>query len=277
MADDLGSSESKESQNDSAAPAPARDPTMACETPENVLQRTTALSESGLPESGPSESGLDEPGAQATGAACGPDTPERPDTPEEGGSLTTAEFESMTNEIARPLFATALRLTRNRDDAEDLVQEALYRGFRSLSTFRKGSRFRAWMFRILHNVFINRVRRQQLAPRATDPADLAPSDHDHPIPDLRDIRELPEVADRHFDERVKAAVDSLPDAFRVPMVLFSLGALSYQEIADALEIPIGTVMSRLHRARRHLRTELADYAREHGLAPDPHAPEGAGS
>jgi len=179
--------------------------------------------------------------------------------------LSTAEFESMTTEIARPLFATALRLTRNRDDAEDLVQEALYRGFRSLSTFRKGSRFRAWMFRILHNVFINRIRRQQLAPTATDPTELRPSDRDHPIPDIREIGELPGVADRHFDECVKAAVDSLPDTFRVPMVLFSLGGLSYQEIAETLDIPIGTVMSRLHRARRHLRVELAEYAREHGL------------
>ena len=179
--------------------------------------------------------------------------------------LSNAEFESMTTEIARPLFATALRLTRNRDDAEDLVQEALYRGFRSLSTFQRGSRFRAWMFRILHNVFINRIRRQKLAPRAVDPTELQPSDHEHPIPDIRDIGELPEVADRHFDERVKAAVDSLPETFRVPMVLFSLGALSYQEIAEALDIPIGTVMSRLHRARRHLRTELAEYARERGL------------
>ena len=272
MADELGSSETNESQNDSAAPAPGRDPTMACETPEPVLQETTPLHKSAL-----HRSGLHGPEPRATGTGCGPDTPERPDTPEQGGSLTTAEFESMTNEIARPLFATALRLTRNRDDAEDLVQEALYRGFRSLSTFRKGSRFRAWMFRILHNVFINRIRRQQLAPRATDPTELVPSDHEHPIPDLREIGELPEVADRHFDERVKAAVDSLSDTFRVPMVLFSLGALSYQEIADALEIPIGTVMSRLHRARRHLRIELADYAREHGLAADPQTPEGAGS
>jgi RNA polymerase sigma-70 factor (ECF subfamily) len=184
---------------------------------------------------------------------------ERPD------SLTAAEFESMTTELSRPLFATALRLTRNRDDAEDLVQEALFRGFRSLHTFRKGSRFRAWMFRILHNVFINRIRREQLAPAATDPTDLNPSDHDHPIPDLRSLGELPKVADRHFDERVKAAVDGLPESFRQPMVLFSLGGLSYQEIADTLEIPIGTVMSRLHRARKLLRSDLAEYARDRGL------------
>ena len=182
--------------------------------------------------------------------------------------LSTAEFETMTTEISRPLFATALRLTRNRSDAEDLVQEALFRGFRSLHTFQKGSRFRAWMFRILHNVFINRIRRAQLAPAATDPADLNPSDHEHPIPDLRTMGDLPGVADRHFDERVKAAVDGLPESFRAPMVLFSLGALSYQEIADTLEIPIGTVMSRLHRARKQLRQDLSEYVRERRLDGD---------
>jgi len=202
----------------------------------------------------------DDPGSAET---------DRADDASSGASredLTPAEFESMTAEIARPLFATALRLTRNHDDAEDLVQEALYRGFRSLHTFRRGSRFRAWMFRILHNVFINRIRRERMAPAATDPADLDPSDHDHPVPDLRGMGELPDVADRHFDERVKAAVDALPESFRVPMVLFSLGGLSYQEIADTLEIPIGTVMSRLHRARRQLRRELSEYARDRGLA-----------
>ncbi len=182
--------------------------------------------------------------------------------------LSTADFESMTTAISRPLFATALRLTRNRADAEDLVQEALYRGFRSLHTFMPGSRFRAWMFRILHNAFINRIRRAQLATTATDPADLSPADHEHPVPDLRGMGELPDMADRHFDERVKAAVDALPDNFRTPMVLFALGGLSYQEIADTLEIPIGTVMSRLHRARRQLRESLSDYARDQGLISD---------
>jgi len=186
--------------------------------------------------------------------------------------LTAAEFESMTTELSRPLFAVALRLTRNRDDAEDLVQEALYRGFRSLHTFHKGSRFRAWLFRILHNTFVNRLRREQKAPAATDPTTLDPTDHDHPVPDLRTLGELPELADRHFDERVKSAVDGLPGAFRAPLVLFALGGLSYQEIADTLEIPIGTVMSRLHRARKALRGELAEYARERGVVPGGDAP-----
>ena len=75
------------------------------------------------------------------------------------------------------------------------------------------------------------------------------------------MRELAGMSDRHFDERVKVALDSLPDTYRVPMVLFALGDLSYQEIAATLEVPIGTVMSRLHRARAHLKAELVAYAR----------------
>jgi RNA polymerase sigma-70 factor (ECF subfamily) len=81
------------------------------------------------------------------------------------------------------------------------------------------------------------------------------------VADLADLRELSAIADEHFDERVKIAVENLPEAYRVPMVLFSLGDMSYQEIADALGIPIGTVMSRLHRARTQLRAELTQYAR----------------
>ncbi len=184
------------------------------------------------------------------------------------GPLRADEFEQLTADIARPLHATALRLTRNRADADDLVQETLFRAFRSLATFRRGTKFRAWMFRILHNVFINRIRHEQLAPAATDPADIDPADAAHPVPDIRALGELPALADRHFDERVKAAVDALPENFRAPLVLFSVGDLSYQEIADTLGIPIGTVMSRLHRARKQLRNELLGYAREQRIGAD---------
>ncbi len=193
------------------------------------------------------------------------EAPSEAGDPAEAGSLTPDEFEQMVLEIHRPLMSTALRLSRRRAEAEDLVQETLYRAFRSLGSFRKGSRFRAWMFRILHNVFVNRIRRESMAPTAVDPVDLRPADHDHPEPDTRSLGELPGLADHHFDDRVKAAVDGLSETFRIPLVLFALGDLSYQEIADALDIPIGTVMSRLHRGRRQIREELAGYAAEHGF------------
>jgi len=178
-----------------------------------------------------------------------------------GSALTPGEFESMTSAISESLMAAALRLTRRRADAEDLVQETLYRAFRSLRTFQRGTRFNAWIFRILKNAFINRGKHEAFAPAAVDPTEMETTAPDVVAPDLLKIDELDRIADAHFDDQVKAAVEALPETYRVPMVLFALGGLSYQEIADALEIPIGTVMSRLHRARTHLKTELLDYAR----------------
>ena len=117
------------------------------------------------------------------------------------------------------------------------------------------------MFRILRNAHINRSRRARMAPSAVDPAEMQVPDHDHPVPDLLELTELASLSDEHFDERLKAAVDALPEVYRVPMLLFALGDLGYAEIAGTLEIPIGTVMSRLHRARRQLKERLAEYAR----------------
>jgi RNA polymerase sigma-70 factor (ECF subfamily) len=194
-------------------------------------------------------------------AAAG--SPEEHETASSGirTALTPGEFATMTAELAQPLMAAALRLTRRRADAEDLVQETLYRAFRSLSTFQKGTRFNAWIFRILRNAHINRGKHEAAAPAAVDMMEMETSAPPDVVPDLKSLDELDRIADRHFDERVKAAIEGLPEHFRAPLVLFSLGDLSYQEIADALDVPIGTVMSRLHRARAQLRTELLDYAR----------------
>jgi RNA polymerase sigma-70 factor (ECF subfamily) len=167
----------------------------------------------------------------------------------------------MTTEIAQPLMSAALRLTGRRADAEDLVQDTLFRAFRSLTSFQRGTHFKAWMFRILRNAFINRGKREAAAPAAVDFTERDVPDRAQGEAELVDLRQLAAIADEHFDERVKAAVEGLSETYRVPMVLFALGGLSYQEIADALEIPIGTVMSRLHRARTTLKSELASYAR----------------
>ena len=188
----------------------------------------------------------------------------RPDTTSpssRSSTLSAAEFEAKSLEIASSLMGAALRLTRRRADADDLVQETLYRAYRSLASFRKGTRFRAWMFRILHNVFINRSRREKLAPTAVDPAQIQVADPEHGAQDLFDLAELPALADEHFDEQVKVAVDELPEVYRVPLLLFALGDQRYSEIADTLGIPIGTVMSRLHRGRRLLKERLGEYAR----------------
>lgn len=155
------------------------------------------------------------------------------------------------------LHATALRLSRNRADADDLVQETLLRAWRAIATFRRGTRFEPWLFTILHNAFLNRRRRDKLAPAAVDPETLDPPDRAEIVPSIRSLDEVPALADRHFDDRVKEAVDALPDIFRVPFLLFSLGGMSYEEIARELSIPVGTVMSRLFRARAQLRARLA--------------------
>ncbi len=180
-------------------------------------------------------------------------------------ALTPDEFATMTAELAQPLMAAALRLTRRRADAEDLVQETLYRAFRSLRTFERGTRFNAWIFRILRNAHINRGKHEAGAPTAVDMTETDAAAPAPPVPDLREIEELERISDEHFDQRVKAAVDDLPENYRVPIVLFSLGDLSYQEIADALGVPIGTVMSRLHRGRALLKAALVDYARSSRL------------
>ncbi len=176
-------------------------------------------------------------------------------------ALTPDEFETMTAELAQPLMSAALRLTRRPADAEDLVQDTLFRAYRSLGTFQKGTHFKAWLFRILRNAFINRGKREAAAPAAMDFTEIETEGKAPVVPDLTELRDLAALSDEHFDERVMHAVENLPETFRVPMVLFSLGDLSYQEIADTLGIPIGTVMSRLHRARAQMKKELADYAR----------------
>jgi len=178
-----------------------------------------------------------------------------------GPPLSAAEFEEMTAAVADRLHAAALRLCRNRADADDVVQDALLRAWRGIGTFRRGTRFDSWIFRILHNSFLNRRRHEVLAPQATDPDHLDPDARPETVPDLRSVGELPALADLHFDDCVKRAIERLPETFRVPFVLFSLGGLSYREIADATSAPIGTVMSRLHRARTLLRETLGVYAR----------------
>jgi RNA polymerase sigma-70 factor (ECF subfamily) len=188
-----------------------------------------------------------------------------PDSSGATSRLSPDEFETMTTDLAQPLMSAALRLTRRRADAEDLVQDTLHRAWRSVSSFERGTHFKAWMFRILRNAFINRGRREAAAPVAVDFTETERPARPEPTPSLTDLRELAAMSDEYFDDCVKQAVERLPEEFRMPMVLFALGEMSYQEIADALDIPIGTVMSRLHRARGRLREELAAYARTRRL------------
>jgi RNA polymerase sigma-70 factor (ECF subfamily) len=179
-------------------------------------------------------------------------------------------FAEQAMEYAPQLYSAALRMTRNQADAEDLVQDAFLRGFRSFHTFQQGTNLRAWLFRILTNAYINKYRAKQRRPIETDLDD---------IEDLYLYRRLgsmetaaaslsaeDEFMELFTDDEVKAALENLPDNFRLPVILADVEGFAYKEIAEMLDIPIGTVMSRLHRGRKAMQRALYEYAEAHGLA-----------
>ncbi|HEX3928332.1 MAG TPA: sigma-70 family RNA polymerase sigma factor [Gemmatimonadales bacterium] len=157
------------------------------------------------------------------------------------------------------LYRVALRLTGEPAAAEDLVQETMLRALKAWSSFRPGSNARAWLVTILRNQFINGWRARKRAPTAVDMEALPePVDLSNPDPEGRFFREL-------VDDEVLRAVDALPEEFREVLVLSDMEELPYAEIASALDIPVGTVKSRLFRARRILQGRLRRYAEEAGL------------
>ena len=166
------------------------------------------------------------------------------------------------------LYRTALRLSRNPQDAEDLVQETYLNAFRSLDRFEEGTNLRAWLFRILNNAFISQYRRRKRRPSSSleDVTEYYLYDHltegGGALPIDNPERE---VLDRIGDERVLQALEELPVEFRQVELLADVEGFSYREIAEILGIPIGTVMSRLYRARRRLQKVLWREAQEAGF------------
>jgi RNA polymerase sigma-70 factor (ECF subfamily) len=178
-----------------------------------------------------------------------------------------AEFEELLAPHWDKLFGYSLRMTQRRAEAEDLLQESVYRAFRSFGSFRRGTNFKAWMFRIVTNCFISRKRSEKRAPvlMELDGAAAAPA-ADALHEELGDAgTDWERVYGELVDDDVKRALDELPEEFRAPLLLSGLGDLRYKEIADVLEVPIGTVMSRLFRARQRLRRALRGYAQERGI------------
>ncbi len=166
-----------------------------------------------------------------------------------------------------PLYRTALRLSRNPQDAEDLVQETYLNAFRALNRFEEGTNLRAWLFRILNNAFISQYRRRKRRPSSSleDVTDFYLYDHllDGGVSPRPENPER-EVLERIGDERVLSALEELPVEFRQVELLADVEGFSYREIADILGIPIGTVMSRLYRARRRLQKTLWREAQDAG-------------
>ena len=167
------------------------------------------------------------------------------------------------------LYSAAVRMTRNSADAEDLVQETYLKAYRSYGTFQEGSNLKAWLYRILTNTFINTYRAKQRRPEETQLDDVEDLFLYRRIGGLeaamasRSAEDT--LMDMFTDSEVKDALDALPETFRIPVLLADVEEFSYKEIAEMLEIPIGTVMSRLHRGRKAMQRQLYDYARERGL------------
>ena len=174
------------------------------------------------------------------------------------GAAEAALFNDMATQHLDSLYRTALRLTGRPQDAEDLVQETYLRAWRSLHTYRPGTNPKAWLFRILHNAHIDRYRASSRTVQTVD--ELEGQDPAFVI------HETPEslVMSGLMDAEVKRALMEIPEVFRACLILADLEGFSYQEIADILGIPRGTVMSRLFRGRRAMRRALAKYGREHG-------------
>ena len=165
------------------------------------------------------------------------------------------------------LYGAALRMTRKPADAEDLVQDTYLRAFRGFAGFQEGTNLKAWLYRILTNSFINTYRKKQRQPQTVDgPDDI----EDWYLFDRLGAQSVEdsaedEVLDRLPDDDVKQALESLPENFRIPVLLADVEGFSYKEIAEIMETPIGTVMSRLHRGRKALEKALWETARERGL------------
>ena len=190
------------------------------------------------------------------------------------------QFTSDAMQYAPQLFSTALRMTRSRSDAEDLVQETYIKGWRSFHTFQEGTNLRAWLFRIMTNTYINKYNAQKRKGTEVELDDveelflykrLGSIDQSQLSSSAED-----QMLELFTDVEVKSALEELPEDFRIPVLLSDVDGFSYKEISEMLEIPIGTVMSRLHRGRKAMQKMLYEYARERGLIVEPLTVEGTG-
>jgi len=195
-----------------------------------------------------------------------------------------ARFAELAMPYMSPLYSAALRMTRNPSDAEDLVQETYLRAYRGFGGFQDGTNLKAWLYKILTNTFINSYRSKKRRP---DEVELDTTEDFSLFRRLGGLEAAnagktpeSEVLDAMPDAVVKDALESLPEQFRMAVLLADVEGFSYKEIAEIMNVPIGTVMSRLHRGRKQLQQRLWDFGREHGLVPDPDTiptPEPAGA
>jgi RNA polymerase sigma-70 factor (ECF subfamily) len=189
---------------------------------------------------------------------------------------STAEVDSLRTEFEREaiphmsaLYTFAVRMTRDEDDASDLVQETYLKAYRFFDKFERGTNCKAWLFRILKNSYINRFRKSSKAPDTVE-YDVIEEFYET----IRDSSVETSVLEEQLfsqalDDEVSTALNRLPDEFRTVIILCDIENFTYEEIAEFIDCPIGTVRSRLHRARKILAAQLASYARERGFEVPP--------
>jgi RNA polymerase sigma-70 factor (ECF subfamily) len=165
------------------------------------------------------------------------------------------------------LYAAALRYTKNPEDARDLVQDTYLKAFNSFHQFEEGTNLRAWLYLVLTTTFINTYRKDQRRPQLAsgELEDWQLAEAQSHTSDLGKSAEV-EALENLPDSDIKRALQEIPEEFRIAVYLADVEGFSYKEIADIVEVPAGTVMSRLHRGRKLLREKLADYAKELGYS-----------
>lgn len=169
------------------------------------------------------------------------------------------------------LFKSALRMTRSVEDAEDLIQETYLKAYKYYERFAEGTNFKAWLFKIMKNTFINSYRKRKLQPPQVDFNDVQEGLEESLVEQGQETDLNPELGLLHFemDHDVRQTLLKLPHDYKMVVLLADLEGFSYKEIADILEVPVGTVMSRLYRGRRMLERSLLSYGRRYNYITQP--------